>query len=230
MATHSVNLVSDPTLVPGIYEHCDEWCSYCPVTAHCLAYRRLRALLEENGVAAFRSFEDVIEFTREVHAAEGQSTPELDALLSPDPAVRALVPEVDDPLDDLATRYLFEAGRFLQRRSWVLPIPPPPQPSPIDVVAWYHVLIQSRLGRALAGAIQASRGRAERMSDANGCVKMVLVCIDRSHAALRRLRGQRDDARVVRLLETLEQLGPAIERRFPFARAFIRPGLDGPVV
>ena len=51
----------------------------------------------------------------------------------------------------------------------------------------------------------------------------------RSHAALRKLRGQRDDARVVMLLETLEHLGPAIERRLPSARAFMRPGLDGAV-
>jgi len=229
MAAYSVRVGSDPTLVPGIYEHCDEWCSYCPVTAHCLAYRRFLIRQEQNGPEAFTSFEDGFEFTREVKAAEGRTTPELDALLSPDPAVRAWVPDVDDPLDDLASRYAFEAARFLERRCWRLPVQPPPQPSPVDVVGWYHLLIQARVGRALAGAIQARRGRTDRMMDANGCAKMVLVGIDRSHVALRRLRGHRDDARVASLIETLEELGPAVERRFPSARAFIRPGLDGPV-
>ena len=58
---------------------------------------------------------------------------------------------------------------------------------------------------------------------------MVLVGIDRSRAALRRLRGARDDERIASLLDTLDRLAPAIERRFPAARAFIRPGLDGSV-
>ncbi len=215
-------------LVPGIYEHCDQWCSYCPVTSRCLAYRRMKAREEQFGIP-FRNVEEIIEFTREVTAEEGRSTPELDALLSPDPVVRSLIPEVDDPLDDLVSRYWFEAQRFLERRNWMPPVQPAPQPSPIDVVAWYHALMASRLGRALMSATQALRGRAERLIDANGCAKMILIGIDRSHAALRRLRGQRDDRRVVALIETLEQLGPAVERRFPGARAFIRPGLDGPL-
>jgi len=151
--------------------------------------------------------------------------------LSPDPAVRlALMPEVDDPVDDLACRYAFEAYRFLERRHWMPPVHIAPQPSPIDVVAWYHVLIRTRVGRALASAMQsAARGRPVWMDDANGCAKMVLVGIGRSRTALRRLRGERDDWRVASLLGTLEELGPAVECRFPSARAFIRPGLDGPV-
>jgi hypothetical protein len=229
MTVQSAEAASDSALVPGIYEHCDQWCSYCPMTAHCLAYRRLQARQEQNGPEAFTSFEDVIEFTREVSAAEGRSTPELDALLSSNPAVRASLPEVDEPLDDLASRYAFEVGRFLQRRGWMPPVQSPPQPSPIDVVAWYYLLIETRVARALARSVQAARGRADRMADANGCAKMVLIGIDRSRAALRRLRGARDDGRVASLLETLERLAPAIEQRFPSARAFIRPGLDGPL-
>jgi hypothetical protein len=230
MATQSAAAASDPMLVPGIYEHCDQWCSYCPMTANCLAYRRLLDRQEQNGPEAFTSFEDLIEFTREVSAAEGRPTPELDALLSSNPAVLASLPEVDDPLDDLASRYAFEVGRFLQRRGWMPPVQPTPQPSPIDVVAWYYLLIETRVARALGSAVLAARGRADRMMDANGCAKMVLIGIDRSRGALRRLRGLRDDTRVASLVDTLDQLGPAIERRFPSARTFIRPGLDGPVV
>jgi len=229
MTAHVAQTPLDPAFVPGISQHCDQWCSYCAMTAHCLAYCRSTERREQQGPEAFKNFDDVIEFTREIAAAEGRTTPELDALLSPDPTVRDSVPDVDDPLDDLAARYAFEAARFLERRSWMPPVRPTPQPSSLDVVAWYHVLIHLRLGRAVASAILAARGRADRIVDANGCAKMVLVGIDRSRAALRRLRGHRDDARVVSLLETLEELAPAVERRFPSARDFIRPGLDGPV-
>ncbi len=220
---------AEAPFVPGISQHCDQWCSYCPMTARCLAYRRFVARQEQQGPDAFRDFDDVIAFTREIAAMEGRTTPELDALLSPDPTVRDSVPEVDDPLDDLAARYAFDVARFLGRRGWTPPIRPTPQPSPLDVVAWYHEMMHLRLSRALASAILAERGRRENIVDANGCAKVVLVGIDRSRAALRRLRGQRDDTRGVALLETLDALSAAVERRFPFARDFIRPGLDAPV-
>ncbi len=226
----TIEASKDNRLVPGIYEHCDQWCSYCAATTRCLAFRHLR-VRQEQFREPLRSLEDVIEFTREVKAEEGSLTPELDMLLSPDPAKRmALMPDVDDPLDDRGYRYAFEAHRFLERRHWMPPIQVAPQPSPIDVIAWYHLLIGTRICRAIVSQMQASRGRRDAwLDDANGCAKMVLVGIDRSHAALRRLRGQRDDARVAGLIETLEHLGPAIERRFPAARAFIRPGLDAPL-
>src|SRR5512133_444459 len=147
MNAHAAEATEDAVLIPGIYEHCDEWCSYCGATAACLAYRRLQRRQTRDG-GAFASLEEVIEFTREVRTEEGTLTPELDALLSPDPAVRmAVMPDVDDPLDDLAFRYAFEAQRFLDRRHWLPPVQIGPQPSPIDVVAWYHVLIGSRVGR-----------------------------------------------------------------------------------
>ncbi len=230
MKPQSTQAAGEAGVVPGIYEHCDEWCSYCPMTSRCTAFRRLAARPRKHDGEAFDSLEEAIEFSREVRAAEGKPTPELDALLSPDPVVRATMPEVDDPLDDLATRYAFETSRFLHHRRWLPPVRPTPQPSPIDVVAWYHVLIETRIDRALTSALRSRGGSGDGMMDANGCAKMVLVGIDRSCAALARLRGMRDDWRVASLLETLERLGPAVERRFPEARAFMRPGLDAPVV
>jgi len=229
MTPHTSEDAPGPAALPGVFEHCDRWCDYCTVTSQCPACRRPGDPDARRGPDAFRRLDDLVEFARDIAAEEGRMSPDLRALRSSDPAVPASVSSVDDPLDDLAWRYTFEAARFLEHRHWLPPVCPSPQPSPLDVVAWYHVLINMRLGRALASAIQARRGMADRAMDANGCAKMVLVAIDRSHASLRRLRGWRDDARVVMLLETLEQLSRGVEGRFPSARGFIRPGLDGPV-
>jgi hypothetical protein len=35
----SIRAGQDPTLVPGIYNMCDQWCMYCHATAWCLSYR-----------------------------------------------------------------------------------------------------------------------------------------------------------------------------------------------
>lgn len=34
-----VQLATDPNLIPGVYNACDQWCDYCPVTARCLAFK-----------------------------------------------------------------------------------------------------------------------------------------------------------------------------------------------
>ena len=34
-----VQLASDPNLIPGVYNGCDQWCDYCPVTARCRAFK-----------------------------------------------------------------------------------------------------------------------------------------------------------------------------------------------
>jgi len=34
-----LSLATDPNLVPGIYNGCDQWCHYCPATARCLAFQ-----------------------------------------------------------------------------------------------------------------------------------------------------------------------------------------------
>jgi len=74
MNAHTVDVAEDRTLISGIYEHCDQWCSYCAMTARCLAYRRLLQRQEQHGTA-FRTLDEVIEFTREVKAEEGTLTP-----------------------------------------------------------------------------------------------------------------------------------------------------------
>ena len=34
-----VQVITDATLIRGIYDQCDQWCMYCPATQWCLAYR-----------------------------------------------------------------------------------------------------------------------------------------------------------------------------------------------
>lgn len=232
MSSHPLPIADDPALVPGVYNHCDQWCSYCQLTARCLVHR-IWLEWRQRGHGEFSDFADVIAFTREVAAAAGATTPELDALLSPNPADRAGLDTVDDPLERLGREYAGEASRFLQLSGWMAPPEngwPLPQPAPLDVVAWYHVFIAAKVYRALASEAQGARGRVGMLEDANGSAKVALVGIDRSRAAFRRLAHHHDVPRIARILALLDRLGSGLEARFPDARAFPRPGLDAAIV
>jgi hypothetical protein len=99
----------------------------------------------------------------------------------------------------------------------------------LDVVEWYVFFIDVKLQRAVAARVDQERdGDHGFPGDADGSAKVALVAIDRSIGAWARLRDQfpaEADA-LLDLLVHLERLRRAVEREFPAARAFRRPGLD----
>ena len=75
---------------------------------------------------------------------------------------------------------------------------------------------------------EAVRGRQDRLEDALGCAKLVLVSLDRSREALEGLQRESGEPYIGRMLTTLSELTQMMEVRFPAARSFVRAGLDGP--
>ena len=226
-------IAKDPTIIPGVHHHCDEWCDYCLVTNRCLAFkctdehRRRQGLAD--GEPTFRSLDEAVAFTRSVAEAEGSSTPELDALVS-EGAERAGL-HTADPLAGAALDYAqqvaigFAPIAELVARAQVRRAGPEPE----EVVLWYHVRIYLRLVRALV----AREGRApggDRMEDANGSAKLVLVAIQKSRAAIERMQANEPADDFTGLTSALVTLERGIEERFPDARTYVRVGLDVPVV
>jgi hypothetical protein len=180
--------------------------------------RRPRTLDDEIG--------EGLEFAQAVAEATGTPVAELDVLLA-DPGSAPQTPALGDPLERLARHYAVQAGALLQSAGlnrW--DGPGGPQGAPLSVIAWYHVMIAAKTYRALVSAHQSAHGAAALRADANGSAKVALLAIDRSTAALHLLAEREDDARLGGLIELLDTLRFAIERRFPEARAFERPGLD----
>ena len=225
----------DPTLVPGIYNTCDQWCMYCPATRRCLAYRCQPE--NENDRSPGDIYENIaqrmlegMQMLRELTAAEGRTLPELEALLSDEGPLRAVecVP-VDDPLERLGRRYAVVSSRYIESHP-AFPFTMtyrPGGPTPFEVFAWYRVLIAVKIFRALSSSAAAARGGVGELgTDALYSARTALVGIDRSRAALETLRAGDDDARLGDMEAQLRRLAREVEARFPGARGMVRPGLD----
>jgi len=234
MNSRFVEIARDPTLIPGVYEHCDQWCSYCPHTRRCLAHRCLVDYAKSTGRdpagSVFTSLAELVQFTRDVAAATGEGTPELELLVK-GPQAEGPLAAVSDPLTDLAIDYA--AGVALMMGGVVPKRPPPrddsPRPTPLEVLLWYQRQIVIRVQRAITSAKQAAAGQADRVQDAHGCAKVALIGIGRSRQALREIAPWADDRTIAELMRLLETLEAGLDQRFPSARSFIRPGLDVPV-
>lgn len=99
----------------------------------------------------------------------------------------------------------------------------------LEVVEWYLFFIDVKLQRAIASRVDRQRDGDDGFpSDADGSAKVALVAIDRSIGAWARLREHfpAEADSILDLLVHLERLRRAVERDFPSARAFRRPGLD----
>ena len=73
---HIVELASDPQLIPGIYNTCDQWCDYCVATERCLSFKIHRGRVTFEG----RNLEDALFGSMrrlcDCYEAEGLEPPE----------------------------------------------------------------------------------------------------------------------------------------------------------
>ena len=218
--------------IRGVYKYCDDWCDYCHVTARCTSHRVRREWKARKGTDGPTDRKGLIAFTREVAAAEGETTPGLDALIAGDPAGEYQPAPADEELVRTANQYAVGAAFLLQRTGWTPPpsgkLPQPPGPK--DVLAWYHMFLAIRASRALVAAARADRGISGEREDAEGSAKIALISIDRSRSALARLAGGSHGRICRHLTGMLETLAAGLEARIPGARSFVRVGLDAPVV
>jgi hypothetical protein len=226
-------IARDPQIIPGVHHYCNEWCDYCGVTARCCGYRCTELYRKrrgrKDGEPTFRTINEAVEFTREMSAAEGVRTDELDALLANPPGKSGI--QTDDPLAELAWQYTERVALLLAPLALEWSIKPPQRsfdgPPPMEIVLWYHVRIYMKVFRALVARETHAGGAAS--DDALGCAKLALVSIDHSLEALRRLTDAFSTADHDQLQRLLMQLRDQLEATIPGARAYIRVGLDEPV-
>ena len=231
--TRVLSLATDPNLVPGIYNGCDQWCHYCPATERCLAYRCRPAL--ENGRSLYENIEErmleSMRYLKECYDAEGLQAPEdlLRLLNGERPSHAPFVP-IDDPLERMGKHYAVLATAFLAGIDELPELPLPKRehgPTPFDVFLFYHVLIAIKIYRAISSSLEAARTASTQARwDANVSAKVALVGIDRSDEALQVMALDDDDPRIAHMRKHLSRLRREVEARFPAARTLARPGLD----
>jgi hypothetical protein len=218
--------------IVGIFNYCDRWCEACPFTSRC------------------RLFADVAEM-------EASLDPGLKALVDappleppppPPPWLKELLDEMDEamskpadneeplerplPAEHVAME-LRARGYCLQVHAWLQACEADSSNDPADpraVIAWFHTMIWVKVSRALHGLADDRPEDRDWPPDYDGSAKVALLGIDRSHAACLELvaHGTATDADVAPFIADLVWLGEALERVFPNARAFVRPGFDEP--
>jgi hypothetical protein len=210
--------------IVGIDSYCDRWCEACGFTARCRSFAQMTefdARQDPSMASVSIRFTEAPPIRPEVASAiaalgqrsrvEGRAAPPGEALQR---AHRSLLARVES--------YAFHAAQSLP----VVDAPPGLRDA-ARIVARYCFFVSGKIHRAL---IDIARPYGGDSRDANGSAKAALVALERSHAAWLALSAAKlvPSATAEALLSDLVWLRLEIERVFPHARAFVRPGLDEP--
>ena len=225
-------LATNPDLISGIYNYCDRWCERCPLTSRCLVYATEQEdndLFENHDVrnAAFwKKLGTIFQETREMIGDWARNAGvDLSAPINDDACHKRRRQLVDNhPLTNAGKKYANAASDWFRDFDQTIEVSNTEDAR--EVIQWYQYQIAVKTIRALSG--QKEEFEADCPNDSDGSAKVALVGIDRSIAAWRMMQislPEREES-IVPLILQLERLRRRLEKGFPEARGFIRPGFD----
>jgi hypothetical protein len=98
-----------------------------------------------------------------------------------------------------------------------------------EVIRWYQYFISAKIFRAVRGKAEDDEETLDEFPrDSDGSAKIALIAIDRSIAAWAVIRHYVTNGAkgVIDIIAFLDSLRQAVEKTFPDARSFVRPGFD----
>jgi len=238
-------LVAEKRFIPGIYNYCDRWCERCPQTSRCLNFSISEEEFSDPEAQDIRNeafwnklseiLGETLELLRESAKKWGI---ELETLGSMDDTENQKGKDVaaeNHLLSRAAKRYgklvedwfreeetLFFETAAAAREGVSLE-------EAFEVIRWYQYFISAKVMRAVRGKMEEEEeGWDEFPRDSDGSAKIALIAMDRSIAAWALTRHYMTDGakEVTDLIAFLDGLRQAVEKTFPSARSFIRPGFD----
>ena len=218
--------------IDGVFNYCDRWCETCALTSWCRLFAD-HARLDAAQDPTLKALVDAPPLPQDVPPPPPRWMQEmiedLNAAAADVASGKVSIPSVEvdvdkHPLVRRARDYGTNVHKWLKKqegaRDW-------PATDPRSVIAWFSIQIGAKIFRALFSRADAEEWDEDPgFHDDDGSAKVALIGIERSHAAW--LRLAEDGVNTFDFIKDLVWLGEALEREFPRARAFVRPGFDEP--
>ena len=238
-------LAADKRFISGIYNYCDRWCERCPHTSRCLNFATSEEefsdpetrdvqnkafwgkLSETLGEAMEVLKESAKEWGVDLEALDDKESLETikakrmaseNHLLSR--AAKEYSQRVEDWFKEKETLFFETAAAAREGVSL---------DEAVEVIRWYQYFICAKVIRAVHGKREEEEEEWDEFpSDSDGSAKIALIAIDRSIGAWAVIQHYLEDGEkeVINLISFLDSLRQAMEKTFPKARSFIRPGFD----
>jgi hypothetical protein len=229
------DLANNSDLISGIYNYCDRWCERCPLTSRCLVYATEQVETDSSvsrdvrNEAFWQKLNSIFQETRKMIAEwASEAGVNLAEPVADDEARYQKKRQLVDnhPLTRFGKKYANAASDWFREFDQTVEISDSEDAR--EVIHWYQYQIAVKTMRALSGRREELEDDPEFPRDSDGSAKVALIGIDRSIAAWRLMQLSLPEraGSIVPLILQLERLRLRIEKVFPEARAFVRPGFD----
>jgi hypothetical protein len=218
--------------IDGVFNYCDRWCETCALTSWCRLFAD-HARLDAAQDPTLKALVDAPPLPQDVPPPPPRWMQELiddmneaaaDVASGKAPMPTVQVDFNDHPMVRRARDYGLNVHQWLKTQEGARDWPPD---DPRSVIAWFCIQISAKIARALFSRADAEEWDDDPgFHDDDGSAKVALIGIERSHAAWLRLAEA--GTNTFDFIRDLVWLGEAVEREFPRARAFVRPGFDEP--
>jgi hypothetical protein len=242
--------------ISGSYNYCDRWCERCPQTSRCLTYsiaeekfadpesrdlcneafwKKISGILQDTiKMIAEQAAELGIDLdTLNVNDAEEQSVRAAAEGHDLSREAREYIDMVDDWFDMTAPLFGEKGESEIENRLSAKEIGDMINndlEEALTVVRWYQHQIFVKLMRALSGMIEEPSDPSDNLEefakDSDGSAKVSLIGIDRSLASWKIINDRLPGDDIRHIMKHLLRLRNRVEKVFPDARGFIRPGFD----
>ena len=238
-------LASEKRFIPGIYNYCDRWCESCPQTSHCLNFTLSEEEFADPETRDIENeafwlklsevFRDTLELLKETATEHGIDLETLDTGQFKEESERKNAAAESHEICHAAKVYsdivqdwfassanLFVASPALDRGKASLE-------EALEVIRWYQHFIYVKLMRAVRGELEEREEEIdESPRDSEGSAKVALIAIDRSIGAWGTVYAHDplQNEKILRFIAYLDRLREEVEKTFPGARAFVRPGFE----
>jgi hypothetical protein len=249
-----LKFLKNPDFIDGIYNYCDSWCERCAFTDKCMNFAMRKYKEEQNGEAGIEdSLTEVLQQTtdlikqliedkgmswEEVASQADTETPTFDPHVEADKHRNV---KVAKEYTYLYCSFLKEEQGFMQGKGvefrndldkGIISVEEAEEVlsqigDAFEVINWYQSLIYIKIRNACQ--LFFEQDLDDFMIDYyNGKAKLTLISIDRSLAAwlVVQVHFPGKVNKITKILFHLEKLRQQIEKDFPNARKFVRPGLD----
>jgi hypothetical protein len=231
-----------PRYIDFISAYCDRWCERCAFTDRCSQFAVSSALAMCDGDFA-AAMELAVGPSRRPGAAPQKSLEERlsDRFFDYEPTAKELDEigrELEerrerirrDPLAEISLDYAIAAHRWLTQHEELTKGADAAVREAIDIIKWDAHFIHVKIMRALDGRDEHLSGafpvKRAVQSDWNGSAKVALLSIQRSERAWAEVAGATKEEAAAVLARSLTKLREGMDKAFPRAMDFRRPGFD----
>lgn len=237
-------IVNNPRHIPGIHNYCDRWCECCLFTLRCSVFAVEEVLTKGKperypGIAnLWPRLEAAAEFAGGM-LKEGLEHPGVEVVKDPILKKKSNRPTDTHRLGVASKRYMEFAHAFINKYEKVISKLPADKgvhavsaAEALQVIAWFHMMIMVKLSRALSQREYEDDFDEEEVEgmprDEDGSAKIALIGMDRCIIAwaILALHVPEHVEAARSAMVTLHRLRVGVEKEFPKARLFVRPGFD----